>query len=135
MNFYARLWDGDACYENFVQLLKRSTLPNLFDNHPPFQIDGNFGSIAAVGEMLLQSVDSEVFLLPALPKQWPEGSITGMRARGNACYDIFWKDGVLVRVVVHAESSYRAQLVYNGKCKMLRLEKGASAEILSEEFR
>lgn len=134
MNFYARLWDRDACYSNFVQLLKKSTLPNLFDNHPPFQIDGNFGSIAAVGEMLLQSVDDEVFLLPALPKEWPDGKITGICARGGATYDISWECGVLSRVTVKTTFSYQADIYYNGKCKKLQAEAGTATVILPEEF-
>ena len=100
INLYARLQKSEKVYETLHKLFTNSTLPNLFDNHPPFQIDGNFGATAAIVEMLIQARNGKIFLLPALPKQWPYGRISGICLPGNAEAELCWSDGKVTEFTV-----------------------------------
>lgn len=126
INFYARLQDGNECYKHLRLLLEKSTLPNLFDNHPPFQIDGNFGGTAGIAEMLLQSQNGVVNILPALPDAWPQGAVTGLKARGNFEVDIAWDEGKMKEVVIRSLSGVPLNLFCGGNKVFMETAKGST---------
>jgi len=124
INMWARLYHGDNALFNVKELLKSSTLPNLFDNHPPFQIDGNFGFTAGVAEMLLQSHNDVIRLLPALPKEWANGCVKGLKARGGITVNIEWADGKLTKADITANSDCEVVIAYGDKSIVMNLVEG-----------
>jgi alpha-L-fucosidase 2 len=146
INLWARLFDGDHAYKMYRELLEYvepdgarvnyggggGTYPNLFDAHPPFQIDGNFGGAAAVAEMLIQSNENEIFVLPALPVAWPNGSISGLKVRGAYTVDLTWKEGKLHSITIVPKGGKTMNLRY----KTMNLEiKGNKTLVLNSQLK
>jgi alpha-L-fucosidase 2 len=125
MNLWARLSDGDHAH-NVLKLLlgPERTYPNMFDAHPPFQIDGNFGGTSGMTEMVLQSRNDRIYLLPALPSAWPTGRMTGLRARGAVGVDVHWAGGKLTEAVLTASVDGRVTVVHAGSSLDVDLRRG-----------
>jgi len=130
MCVWARLQDGDRAHRIMSSMIKTSFTPNLLATHPPFQIDANFGYASAVCEMLLQSHAGEIQLLPALPKAWPEGKVTGLCARGGFTVDIEWKDGKVVSANLHNLQGNPCSVKINGTTKTIPAAKGETTKLL-----
>lgn len=138
INLWARLHDAQQAYHTYQKLLNYvpagknetnyggggGTYPNLFDAHPPFQIDGNFGGTAGVCEMLVQSSLHEIELLPALPEQWSEGQVKGICARGGFVIDMAWSNGKITQATLYSKNGGSTMVKYNGKAKRIKLKKG-----------
>ena len=144
INLWARLKNGEKAYQIYRKLLTAvapeksnmpnyskggGTYPNLFDAHPPFQIDGNFGGTAGVCEMLMQSDDNKIELLPALPEQWKDGSVSGLCARGGYEVSFEWKDGKVRNCSMNAKTNSTVTLLYNGQQKTIKLKAGKTQNI------
>ena len=131
LNQWARLQDGNHAYKLFGNLLKNGTLDNLWDTHPPFQIDGNFGGTAGVTELLLQSHMGFIQLLPALPDAWAEGAVEGLMARGNFEVDLRWADGKLQEAVITSNAGQPCQVRYGDQTLNFKTKKGQTYTITS----
>lgn len=128
INLWARLGEGERTHSILKLLLgPERTYPNMFDAHPPFQIDGNFGGTSGMTEMLMQSYDDQIILLPALPTAWPKGHVTGLKARGGFTVDLHWADMTLERVTIRSAFGEKATLVLGEHRLPLTLKKGQSA--------
>jgi alpha-L-fucosidase 2 len=121
---WARLQNPERAYANLRLLITNSTLPNMFDLCPPFQIDGNLGGPAAITEMLVQSTDNEISVLPALPRQWPSGSLKGVRVRGGGKVDITWKEGRLTELRLQSDRAKKYRVNYSDRSSEVQIELG-----------
>ena len=130
LNQWARLHDGNRAYKLYGNLLKNGTLDNLWDTHPPFQIDGNFGGTAGVTEMLMQSHMGFIHLLPALPDAWKEGEVKGLCAKGNFEVSIRWKDGKLEQAEIISKNGGSCEVRYNDVTFVLKTDRGKSYQLI-----
>ncbi len=133
---WARLREGDRAHRILQFLLGPGrTYPNMFDAHPPFQIDGNFGGVAAIAEMLVQSRDEEILLLPALPRAWPAGRVSGLRVRGACQVDLVWADGVLRHGTLTARAPGERKIRLGRRSRVVHLEPGRPVRLSGPDLR
>jgi len=125
---YARVFEGENAKKSLNTVIRKSTSPNLFGQHPPFQMDANFGTTAGIAEMLLQSHAGVLHLLPALPTEWPEGSVKGLKARGGFTVDFNWKEGRLVSATIYSEKGGDVRVLYDDDYSQLSLKAGEKIE-------
>ncbi len=141
INLWARLHNAEKAYHIYQKLLSYvnprrtksqhgGTFPNLFDAHPPFQIDGNFGGTAGVCEMIIQSLNGEIELLPALPKQWADGQMEGLKARGGYTVSLAWKGGKVTSATISGVENGKVKVKVNGEVKTVQVKKGNTTTIL-----
>lgn len=147
INFRARLGDGNHAYKMLQNLLKPvgssgsgfdnsgGTYPNMFCAHPPFQLDGNMGGAAGFAEMLMQSHNDKITLLPALPDSWKEGEIKGLKARGNYTVDVKWRDGKLLQTTITSSTTQKHKVSYNGKEKEVEFKAGEPVRMSQLDFK
>ncbi len=136
INLWARLRDGERAHRIVQRLLSpERTYPNMFDAHPPFQIDGNFGGAAGILEMLVQSDKDDILLLPALPSAWPQGRLAGVRARGGAELTIEWREGRLVAAILASTTGRTVTVRYGSDHTVCRLEPGRLTRIVIRDGR
>jgi alpha-L-fucosidase 2 len=135
LNLWARLREGDHAHAILSFLLgPERTYPNMFDAHPPFQIDGNFGGTSGITEMLMQCQGDVIDLLPALPRAWPTGSVSGLRARGGCIVDVAWRDGKLARAAITGSERGSRKVRYAGRSIEVEIVPGKPVPLRPARF-